>query len=244
MINVLLIDEELEHCKKIINNINKEYGKFNICAIANNDSEISYILSNYNIDIILLNSNFERYKILIEKEIIFQKKYVKSVILIGANYNIDLRNNIWIYDIVRNKNDIEEIINLLNECSLFKQNVQNTNYNLENNIKEKIERELKYLEYNFSHKGTRYLLETIYMLYNLKDYYDDNLSKDIYPVIGKKFGKSSNNIKCCIRYATEIMTYECDEKKLTNYLYDYSYIKPGTKRVISAILGKLNNKYI
>ena len=45
--------------------------------------------------------------------------------------------------------------------------IMNERYN-ERKLKNKIEEELKKLEYNFSYKGTVYLVDAIYVLYNLK----------------------------------------------------------------------------
>lgn len=109
----------------------------------------------------------------------------------------------------------------------------------EETIRTKIKQELKKINYNFSYKGTTYLLETIYVLYNLDVNSDCNLEKDIYPIVAKRFNRSANNIKCNITNSTDKMCYDCDEKKLVRYLGDYKFSKPGPKRIIFAILNKI-----
>lgn len=148
-----------------------------------------------------------------------------------------------IYIIVLKKNDdMNKIVNTLNQLAIEKANniIVNKNTVEEKIIKEEIKKELEYLGYNFAHNGTKYIIEVIYILYFITSYGDDNLEKDIYPIVGKKYGKSAHNIKCNITNSTETMTFECEEERLKNYLYDYKYIKPGPKRIIYAILGKLN----
>lgn len=108
-------------------------------------------------------------------------------------------------------------------------------------IKEKIVKELKILGYNIEYLGTKYLLETIYILSILKDYNDNNLEKDIYPIVAKKYGKTVHNIKCNIRNATEIMYYDNQEELIIEYLKDYKNSKIGTKIIILAILKKVKN---
>ncbi len=106
-------------------------------------------------------------------------------------------------------------------------------------IKDKIKQELTKLNYNFSYKGTTYLIETIYILYLLDIDCDCILEKDIYPIVAQKFECSTNNIKCNITNSTDKMCYDCDEKKLLKYLGDYKFSKPGPKRIVFAILNKI-----
>ena len=107
-----------------------------------------------------------------------------------------------------------------------------------------IKDELKYLGYNPKYYGTKYLIDVIYILFKSNDeYYDDNLKKTVYPIIAKKYKRSVLNIKCNIINATDIMVYECEEKKLIQYLGYYEYVKPGPKKIIEAILNKLRKNF-
>lgn len=110
-------------------------------------------------------------------------------------------------------------------------------------IKNKIENELKKIEYNFSYKGTEYLVEAIYILYNIKKEnlaeHEYNFELEIYPIIAEKYNTSVNTVKCNIRNATDKMYYDCDEKILKDYLRDFEFSKPGAKRIAFGVLAKL-----
>lgn len=118
---------------------------------------------------------------------------------------------------------------------------KNNNKNVEKRIRNKIKVELKKMKFKHSYNGTNYLIETIYILYTLKMYYNFNLEKDIYPIIVKKYGTSSNNIKNNIENAIEKMFYDCDEKILEDYIDDYDFSKPKPKMIIRAVLKRIND---
>lgn len=106
-------------------------------------------------------------------------------------------------------------------------------------IVNKILIELKKLKYNFGYKGTKYLIDTVYILYYSEIMYECNLEKNIYPIIAEKYNLSIDNIKVNISNATDKMCYDCDEEFLKNYLEDYVFIKPTPKKVACAILKKI-----
>ncbi len=117
----------------------------------------------------------------------------------------------------------------------------NNDKTVEKRIKDKIKVELKKMEFKYSYSGTNYLIETIYILYTLKMYYNFNLEKDIYPIIVKKYGTSSNNIKNNIENSIEKMFYDCDERILENYIDDYDFSKPKPKMIIRAVLKRIKD---
>lgn len=106
-------------------------------------------------------------------------------------------------------------------------------------VRNKVIKELKFLKYNFSYKGTKYLVDAICIIYALKNYYDCNLEKDIYPIVAKKYKESVNNVKCNITNSTDKMCYDCDEAVLIRYLGDYKYVKPGPKKIVLAVLRRI-----
>lgn len=107
------------------------------------------------------------------------------------------------------------------------------------NIKIKINNELKHLHYNFSYNGTRYLAEVIFEVYKQKDSHKDNLQKNIYPIIAKKYNKSINTIHGNIKQATKCMYLDCEESIINKY-FNYSYfVKPKLKEIIFTILNKI-----
>lgn len=121
------------------------------------------------------------------------------------------------------------------------------NKSKEKTIKESIKSELKKLNYNFNFIGTKYLIDTIYLLYYLKTYYKFSLEGDIYPVIANKYNEAVGTIKSAIIYATDQMFYDCREKDLINYIHennvyvDNEKFKPGPKKIIQAVLIKIQD---
>ena len=104
----------------------------------------------------------------------------------------------------------------------------------------RIIKELMYLGYDFSHKGTKYLIDIIYITcirYN--ENIIENLSKTIYPIIAKKYGQKSNNIKSKVIRATETMYYNCEESKLKKYFMYEDIKKPKVKTVIATVIAKI-----
>lgn len=106
-------------------------------------------------------------------------------------------------------------------------------------LKQKIKNELEKLNYNLSYKGTKFLEDSIYLIYT-SDMEKDNLTKEIYPIIAKKYNTSIENVKCDIIQASNNSYYECPQKVMENY-FGYQLIsKPKTKDIIYAVIRKLN----
>lgn len=243
MNNILIITKDMKYCKSLINKIHKDLKDVMVCSIASNDKEIAYSLLNYNIDLVLIDSTYKYYINLEMKKIITKRKLKNSIILI-LDHELDEINMIsskYLYDYVMKNANLSSIIQKIKILVYTKESLKSCGNNRvqQTILKEKIKNELLYLGYNSSHKGTKYLIEAIYLLSTLKDYYENNLERDIYPIIGKKYGKSVNTIRGCIRFATDTMTYECEEKRLKDYLYMKQYIKPGGKNVVEAVLGRI-----
>lgn len=125
---------------------------------------------------------------------------------------------------------IEELTSLYEIKTYAKKNHKTRN---------KIIQELQYLNYNLKYNGTRYLAETILELHNKKEFFYDNLSRNIYPVIAKKYQKTVNNIKCNITQATKIMYYDCNQDILDNYFGINYNSQPKVKEVIFQVLNKI-----
>ena len=79
MVNVLLVEEDMKYCKKLINNITVENKNIRLCAIASNMEEISFAVSNHNIDVILMDFKFSDYKEIKHKKIISKEQLYNKV---------------------------------------------------------------------------------------------------------------------------------------------------------------------
>lgn len=143
--------------------------------------------------------------------------------------------------------------NYYNEAIVFKVNSKNNKNELmivvvdernkikkvsEKTLRSKIKEELKSLKYNYSYKGTKYLEETIYLLYK-KGYEKDNLSKDIYPIIAEKYNSKIQTVKCDIIQASAISYCECEQEKMEEYFGLELTSKPKTKDIIFAVMRNL-----
>ena len=82
--------------------------------------------------------------------------------------------------------DIATSLELYNDATKVKEKELNS-------LKLRIINELTNLGYEISHKGTIYLIDIIYTSYEKGIV--ENLTKEIYPVIAKKYNQSINNIK-------------------------------------------------
>lgn len=244
MNNILIITKDMNYFKCLMNRIHKDIKNVMICSIASTDKEIAYSLLNYNIDLVLIDATYEHYKELEMNKVITKGKLKKSIILI-SDCEVDeiyIASSKYLYDYVIKSTDLATVIQKTKILVHTKESLEifDRDKVKEALLREKIKKELLYLGYKNSHKGTKYMIDAIYLLATLKEYYDNNLERDIYPIISKKYGKSVNSIRGCIGFATETMTYECEEEKLKEYLDIKEYEKPGGKKIVEVILSKLS----
>lgn len=222
--NVLIIEKDMKYCNKLIRVIGNNFD-LKFCMISSHYEEIENGLKEFDFNLIIIE-----YELIDEFKSILEK-YSNIVMVIYSDKGKNEFNNLYI-----NKTDSpEEVLSKL--MSLLNNNIINYSLKLE------IKNELKYLGYNPKYCGTKYLFEVIYILLNNEQYnYNDNLEKDIYPIIAKKHGKSVNTIKCNIINATDMMVCECEENKLLEYLGYYDFSKPGPKKIIESIVLRLSKE--
>ena len=222
--NVLIIEKDMKYCNKLIKVIGNNFD-LKFCMISSHYEEIENGLKEFDFNLIIIE-----YELIDEFKSILEK-YSNIVMVIYSDKGKNEFNNLYI-----NKTDSpEEVLSKL--MSLLNNNIINYSLKLE------IKNELKYLGYNPKYCGTKYLFEVIYILLNNEQYnYNDNLEKDIYPIIAKRYGKSVNTIKCNIINATDMMVCECEENKLLEYLGYYDFSKPGPKKIIESIVLRLSKE--
>lgn len=223
MINILIVIEDINYSKIMLNVLNKLNNNIRFCAISSNVEETSIALKNHNIDIILLDSKLDK-KI---RCILKDKKF--SIFLFKTK-----KYDVKYFDMNHKILTISELLAKFNESNRLKDMQEQLQ-------KEKIQKELEYLGYNPGYNGTKYLVESIYILSNMTDDMNEdyNLERDIYPIVAKKYHKTVHNVKCNIINSTDNMVYDCLEEKLNKYLGFYTYSKPGPKKIIYAIINKL-----
>jgi len=210
MKNIVIVENEMRSCKKIINYLAKKNKDIKLYRIASSTEEAIKMMSDIKEEIHLILINYELYKVS-ENAI---KLYLK-------NYD-DLIISNSIYDKINNY--IKIIV---------------TDKTKGYSMKRKIDEELRYLNYNFRYNGTKYLAEVIFELYGKKDNLDFNFKRSVYPVIAKKYRKSENTIYCNIKQATKNMILDCKEEIIMEY-FNYSYfVKPKIKEIIFTVLNKI-----
>lgn len=206
-------------------------------GIARNGLEAIEKLTNNKIDIILLDLVMplcNGYEVL--EKIKDLRKYDESCIVISGNIQdiYKLKNNCIVHKILYKVSGLDRIVEEINKLVKYK---EKTKYS--NKLKKHIKNELLFLGYDFSHKGTKYLIETIeYIALNpTKEL--ERLESDVYPFLAKKYQKSVHNIKCSINRATTFMYCQCEINKLKKYFFFSDDRKPKVKTIIYTIINKL-----
>lgn len=240
MFNVLIINNDFNYSKKLINYLSKNNPKVRIVGIATNTGEALHCLSSedYSIDIIIVkmsnsisNDLFHKLK---QNDI---NKYNKSFIVISDEITKDISKlyNFYLYSYIQNSNNFNIILNCLNTLIKLIELNRKT-------IQKKILKELHYLNFNDKLVGTKYLLETILLIAQNQPIYSYNLKGYIYPIIASRHNKTVHNIKCNINNATVIMNCECKKQIIMEY-FKFSDFKAEAKpkQVIDTILNKITN---
>lgn len=241
MINVLFVGNYSKYNIELLNQMAISNKNFRLCGIANSVDNMIDLINSVPIDVIIMNLKIEKYNEIVKGSILNISKYRETIILL-TNYKNRLNSigkNKYLYESIIKIKDVKEMAHIINTSILNKMRIKIINNKEDKYLRDKIKVELEKIGYNFEHFGTKYLEETICILYLLDDYYDENLERDIYPLVAKKYGKTAHNIKCNIRNATDIMYYDNPEEKIMKYLnYTVPY-KPSSKKVILVILNKL-----
>ena len=228
MIEVLLV-KELNNNIEIINNINSVSPYIKLFKILSNVNEILSVISNNSINILIIDELLFNKLDVVEFSKI--ETYVNSIIILTNNLSHTNFNNKCIFSTEK------QLPNLLTNYLQDDKFMSSTNE--KNIIMNKIANELKYLGYNLSYYGTKYLMDCIYYLYKHENYFDEITIKSVYSILAKKYNKNENTIKCNITRATSIMFCECEENKLKKYLGMCCLPKTGSKIIIETVLNKI-----
>lgn len=240
MINVLIADDNIYYAKTLMNIINNENNKdIKVTHIAVDGKETLDILENNEIDIALLDLKMPIYdgiyilNKLREKQI---DKYQQSIIVISGESEMLYKINDQSY-VYYSFNKLTSISNVIEK---IKELVEDKNEKKRKNVvKYRIIKQLQYLNYNLSHKGTQYLIDAILIIYEREDFDILNLKEDIYPIIAKRYNKSIHNIKCDINKANDYMYKVCKRERIRKYFKFFDDSKPTVKNVIYTILNKV-----
>lgn len=235
MLKILIVENNKIECKEMVNCIAQSDLNVKIYSIAYTGEEAISILKCQNVDLVILDCNFED----ISKENFFSilykehiEKYKNSIILL-SDFNeksFNKEESIYIFNYLKRPVEQSQILKSIRNYLKQKNN---------NNLKYKICKELDKLHFKFSYNGTQYLVETIYEIC-LRNYICDvNLSKDIFPILSNKYNKSINTIHSNIKKTISIMFYDCDESTLKEYFNYYELEKPKLKELIFKVIDHM-----
>lgn len=110
-------------------------------------------------------------------------------------------------------------------------------------IRRFILKELSIFNFKRASKGFKYLNEVIYLCINNIDAIE-NLQKNIFPIIAKKYNeKSPLNVKWCIEQVIRTMYNNTEMKIICEYFSIEKNIKPSLKFIVYTIVCNYEWKY-
>lgn len=239
MLDILIVESNLRKIKDLINE-GLGHDICRISSIAIDNIEAIDLINQKVFDIIIIDQGIidkDKNHVLkfINKN--QMKQYYKSIVVMyedlqrqeySCEYYCD-----YIYNAVKVLSNYDDLINTVDELAIKK--CENRNEIL----RYKVLQELKYLGYNLSYTGTKYILDIIMIMFENSDAFNTNIRKNIYPILSEKYNKTENAIKANINKATELMYFECEEDKLKEYCGTAMEDKPRPKLVMNAILAKI-----
>lgn len=239
MYKLLMVEDNVDYLKNTINIISSKISDLKLYSMSFNAEEALKIIDEQSADIILLDlklPGISGIDILnhISKNKLY--KYYESILILSGENSLmkNITNNPYIFSYHLKSNGYHSVIKSLESLiSLKKHQLEMIN------IKEKINHELKKLNYNFSYNGTKYLCDTIFEIHKIKEIFEGDLKNTIYPIISKKYNKSINTIYGDIKQATKYMLLDCEENVIIKYFNNTFFIKPKIQDIIFTILNKL-----
>ena len=220
-----------------MNIINDNDSNIKVTHIAVDGKETLEILKNSKIDIVLLDLKLPTFNgIYILKKLKEEKidKYEQSIIVISGETEMmcDIKDKTYVYCVLDKLCSISTILDKIKELVENKRQEKR-----ELQAKNKIIKQLQYLNYNLSHKGTQYLIDAILIIYSRGEYDIFNLKEDVYPVIAKKYNRTIYNIKSDINTANDYMYKRSlgENKEITSE-YAENVIKTSKETKVSYCL--------
>lgn len=245
MLNVLIADDNINYSKILINYLMKNNKDLRLVQLSTNGQEVLDAITMNYIDIVILDLKMPFLSGLKILDILEQKKIMhKPKIIVVSGYDEYIKHiisNKLVYGFVNKSSGLEKINEKVAEIIQIYKNDEK-----KQEVKKSIIDELLSLGYCIKHKGTKYLMEVILLIYEqynmnkCEEIYVDNLERYFYREVARKHEKTTQNIKSNINKATAAMYLECDQNKLLRYFsFTYDY-KPTPKVVINTILSKLH----
>lgn len=224
MITLLIVEYDLKFVKSIISTVVKNNDNMRLINICTTTDEAIHDIRKYKPHLLLINSD------IVDMDKILKLKYKPPFLAFTDN---PTKSAIKKY-LLKNT-DIKLINKKVNQLIAENSFAQ---------TKERLVNDFAKLKFNFSRVGTTYLMESILYSYeHKKSFLYDNLEKNVYPVIAKKFNTSAINVKWVIvKSINEMYDRNCAENSLStvaDYFYFTNGVKPTAKIILSTFLAKL-----
>lgn len=218
--DIIILDKDVKNAIRIMKNITDLFKDYRISFITDDADEFNEFIKSNFFDIVIMDEYFIK-----KCEGIFKYKVYKICMMEKR-----IRSTRYISVLKHNERLLYD--NLAKILS----NQSNTN----EKIREAVRKELEYLGYNFSLRGTKYLEDAITLMY-MKNC-DYNLEREVFTQLSKTYSKNSHVIKVNIQNSTNLMIAVCGYNKVLEYLGIDSYYGVGTKAIICAIINKISKE--
>ena len=228
MFKLVILNNDIESLKIICNNIINEIPEIQLSGICTNIKEFDNLVNKVKADIILMNYSDYRNSV-------FRKKSD------FPKFKIIFCTSKILYKSSSNKLFISQTNNHSEILKLIKDFISTANIDaLRLDIIKQLEKDF---HFDFKLIGTTYLLESILYCYEKKtEYVFENLEKNVYPYIAKKFNTTPLNVKGAIVRCIDLMNVNVSISN--NYISNNTsinlYEKPTAKQIINSIVTKLN----
>ncbi len=243
MINLLVVENDPEKCRKMVNYISQNTFDIRIYCIAYSEKDAISMINSQKADLILLDldlpklAGFSIIKHITRNKL---KKYENSIFAIcnKTKTTAYIEDNPYVNSILKKPVILGELVSKIELYITEKLSKSN-----EAIVKSKIKYELDKLNYNFAYNGTKFIAEMIYEIYSNPEKSFENFNRDLYPIIAKRHDRSPNTIKCDVLQATRSMILDCKEEIIMKYFNYACSAHPTVKEVITTILNKMGDYY-
>ena len=237
MLNLLVVENDPNVCKRLVNNVTMYVKNIRVSGISYTAKEAIEIIKKQKINIIILdydlpNSTADSLLKYLDKNKLEDR--IPTLVLAKKTDEEKIKDSESIYKVICKPIKVAPIVYGLRELSGSSTAIKQAL------IKDRINKELEKLQYNFSYVGTKYMAEAIYEIYTKNYIYKGgNLSKNVYPIIAENHNTSVNNVKCNITSATKCMTQRCPKDMMDNYLFCEDGDSPKVKEIMYKVINRL-----
>lgn len=235
MLDILLYSEDTKLSQLISSYLLEQNKHFRILHVLSEEADLITFLQKSHFDFLILVTEREENSHIFDYLNKFNiENHLNSIIVVSGNAELK--------KILRKSRFLAKSFNKnTNPQTLAKQisNVIEEKYAYNKNIKARIIHELYYIGFKPYHKGTGFMAESIYMVYQKDAHLCDNFEKNIYPMVAAKYNTTTTNVKSDIIKSINSMYAECELSKLQKYFHFSTDFRPTTKMIIYTVISNI-----